>query len=155
SLNPAQRAALDYLARANRFSRSPSHVADYLGTTRGTVSQTLKSLTRKGLVAEQRSDQDRRWISYQLTDAGRDAAAKTSPLLSALDEMPQEERAAIAAAMEGLLRTALRLNGSKPFGLCKTCRHFTAREAGGYCALLQVALCPSEIEQICHEHDAG
>ena len=41
-LNPAQYNALSYLALANRYSRSPSHVADYLCTTRGTASQTLK-----------------------------------------------------------------------------------------------------------------
>ena len=37
-LTDAQCAALDYLARANRFSRSPSVIADYLATTRGTAS---------------------------------------------------------------------------------------------------------------------
>ncbi len=72
-LNPAQRAALDYLGQANRFSRSPSHVAEYLGTTRGTMSQTLKVLVRKGYVTELRSEADKRTISYALTQAGRNA----------------------------------------------------------------------------------
>ena len=40
-LNPAQWQALRFLGRANRFSRTPATVADYLGSTRGTVSQTL------------------------------------------------------------------------------------------------------------------
>ena len=69
-LNPSQSAALAYLARANRFSRSPSQVADYLSSTRGTVSQTLKALHRKGYVAEVRSDTDRRSISYDVTRSG-------------------------------------------------------------------------------------
>jgi predicted transcriptional regulator len=43
-LNPAQWEALRFLARANRFSRSPAAVADYLASTRGTVSQTLIAL---------------------------------------------------------------------------------------------------------------
>ena len=51
-LNPSQFAALNYLARANRFSRATSHVADFLATTRGTASQTLKALSRKELIAE-------------------------------------------------------------------------------------------------------
>jgi DNA-binding MarR family transcriptional regulator len=63
-LNPAQLAALDYLVRANRFSRAPSQVAEYLGTTRGTMSQTLKSLVRKGYLTERGSESDRRSISY-------------------------------------------------------------------------------------------
>ena len=40
-LNPAQWEALRYLARANRFSRTPAALADYLAATRGTVSRTL------------------------------------------------------------------------------------------------------------------
>ena len=40
-LNPAQWEALRFIARANRYSRSPGAIARYLGTTRGTVSQTL------------------------------------------------------------------------------------------------------------------
>ncbi len=50
-LNPAQWEALRYLARANRFSRNPAALADYLGSTRGTVSQTLIALEQKGHVA--------------------------------------------------------------------------------------------------------
>jgi len=49
-LNPTQKAALAYLARANQYSRSPSQVAEFLAATRGTVSQTLKALARKGLI---------------------------------------------------------------------------------------------------------
>ncbi|CAH2394963.1 hypothetical protein [Mesorhizobium ventifaucium] len=34
-LNPAQWDALRYLARANRFSRTPAALANYLASTRG------------------------------------------------------------------------------------------------------------------------
>ena len=34
-INPAQWKALRYLARANRFSRTPAALADYLASTRG------------------------------------------------------------------------------------------------------------------------
>ncbi|MFC6657468.1 MarR family transcriptional regulator [Roseibium salinum] len=78
-LNPSQFAALSYLARANRFSRAPSHVADYLATTRGTASQTLKALARKGLIAETRSQEDKRSIRYDVTDHGIDLW-KTRPV---------------------------------------------------------------------------
>ena len=48
-LNPAQWDALRYLSRANRFSRTPAALADYAGSTRGTISQTLIALEQKGL----------------------------------------------------------------------------------------------------------
>ena len=47
-LYPAQWAALRYLTRANRFSRTPMALTRYLGTTRGTMSQTIIALERKG-----------------------------------------------------------------------------------------------------------
>lgn len=40
----AQWTALRYLARANSLSRTPSAFAAFHGTTRGTASQTIKSL---------------------------------------------------------------------------------------------------------------
>ena len=69
-LNPAQYNALSYLALANQYSRSPSHVADYLCTTRGTASQTLKSLEQKGFIRSVASATDKRSTTYQLTASG-------------------------------------------------------------------------------------
>ena len=46
-LNPAQWEALRYVSRANRFSNSPGALAQYLGSTKGTVSQTILSLEKK------------------------------------------------------------------------------------------------------------
>src|SRR3990172_7349087 len=54
-LAPAQWDALRFLGRANRYSRKPSAVADFLGATRGTTSQTLLTLAHKALI-ERRAD---------------------------------------------------------------------------------------------------
>lgn len=51
-LNPAQWEALRYLAKANRFSRTPAALAEYLGSTRGTVSQTLIALEKRTALSE-------------------------------------------------------------------------------------------------------
>ena len=61
-LNPAQWNALRFLARANKYSTSPGVLADYLGCTKGTISQTLIALESKGLVARIRCDEDRRKV---------------------------------------------------------------------------------------------
>ncbi|MGI9505229.1 MAG: MarR family transcriptional regulator, partial [Geminicoccaceae bacterium] len=62
-LYPAQWSALRYLKRANRFSRTPMALAEYLGTTRGTISQTLIALERKGLITRQPSARDKRSVN--------------------------------------------------------------------------------------------
>ena len=53
-LNPAQWEALRYIGRANRYSASPTALADYVGSTKGTVSQTLIALEAKGYVSRSR-----------------------------------------------------------------------------------------------------
>src|SRR5215468_8942769 len=69
-LNPAQWEALRFLGRANRYSRSPSSLAEYLGTSKGTASQTLRALESKGYVRRSRSFRDRRGVSLELTPEG-------------------------------------------------------------------------------------
>ncbi|MSU91515.1 MarR family transcriptional regulator [Rhodobacteraceae bacterium 2CG4] len=150
-LNPTQAAALAYLARANRFSRAPSHVAAYLGATRGTTSQTLRALERKGLVSERRSDRDRRSISYAPTARGAGIAARRGALDAALEALPAPALAALTDGLDATLRAMLAARGGRAFGVCRTCRHHAPRGAGGYCRLLQVALLPEETGQICHE----
>ncbi len=150
-LNPSQAAALDYLARANRFSRAPSHVADYLGSTRGTISQTLKALVAKGMIAERRSDTDKRSISYDLTPAGRQTAGAVRGLSSAMEGLDAHQRAEVEQTLAQLLSELLEIRGGRPFGLCRTCRYHQTRDGAAYCGLLDVALTPEESALICHE----
>lgn len=158
-LNPTQLAALSYLARANRFSRAPSQVADYLAATRGTVSQTLRALARKGLIAEHRSELDKRSISYDLTESGRDALRRETALDAAIDALDAGEIAALDRGLEALAVTLLSARGMRAFGICNTCRHFRrdaeARSGEGACALLRVQLMPDETHQICHEQETA
>ena len=41
---------LDYLSRCNRYSDTPAALTNYLGMTRGTVSQTVLLLEKKGFI---------------------------------------------------------------------------------------------------------
>jgi len=154
-LNPSQRAALAYLCGANRFSRAPSHVADYLSATRGTISQTLKALARKGLIAEIRSATDRRSISYEVTPAGEAASQKGTAIDAALAGLDPTSADALTKALKGLVGAVLAARGGRSFGLCRTCRHHRVRDDGAFCALLNEALAPHEAAQTCHEHEAA
>jgi len=152
-LNPTQWAALAYLARANRFSRAPSQVADYLAATRGTVSQTLKALARKQLVNEVRSDTDRRWISYELTDEGRLRLNRATLLGRTLECLPDDQVNTLADGLTTLATSMLHARNLRPFGICNQCRHFHKTGDGAACTLLKIDLKPSEIDQICHEQE--
>lgn len=155
TLNPAQIGALEYLGRANRFSRAPSHVAEYLGTTRGTMSQTLKALMRKGYVSERRSELDKRSISYDLTSTGRALAARQGDLVNAIDALTDAEQSYLDESLSSVLEHQIVKNGSRAFGVCRACTYHRVTEDGPYCALLSLPLLPEEPEKICHEQVAA
>jgi DNA-binding MarR family transcriptional regulator len=87
-LSPAQWVALRYFARANTFSRTPSAFAEFQATTRGTASQTIKTLEAGGYMVRQRSKEDGRSVSLRLTSKGKKRA------------LPQRRRRTASAASE-------------------------------------------------------
>ena len=105
-LNPAQWEALRYVACANRFSRSPAALADYLNSTRGTVSQTLIALEDKGFIARKPNVKDRRSVELVLTDAGQIALAK-DPLIDLAHDIAADPSADVETLVVAL-RAALR-----------------------------------------------
>lgn len=161
-LNPAQWEGLRFLARANRYSRTPSALAEYLRTTKGTASQTLKSLEAKGYVERIDNPDDRRAVRLDLTDSGRavlcrdplkcvEAAAKTLG-----DDIENANR--VLSRLAGGLEKS---QGSKSFGLCGECTHFcknvaaAASLAGPHrCGLKDDPLSDSDSAQICVNHRA-
>lgn len=155
-LNPAQAEALRYLARANRFSRSPAALADYLGTTRGTVSQTLLALEAKGLVERQANRRDGRSITLALTDSGRQFLAADPSHRLAVAIGAGGADAAIADALDAALRALLAERGGRAFGICRNCLHFRSKvhpdPAPHHCALLDEPLSDAEATLICAEH---
>lgn len=152
-INPTQWVALSYLDRANRFSRAPSQVAEFMAATRGTVSQTLKALARKGLASENRSEADRRWISYSITAQGTAVLERKTIIDEAASDLDDGKAARLADALEALVRQALVKRGKRAFGICATCRHHKSQGAGGYCMLLQEKLTQADSTKICHEHE--
>src|SRR4029079_9135990 len=74
-LNPAPWEALRFLARANRFSNSPCALTRSLGATKGTISQTVKALERKKLIAKSERPGEKRSVVLRLTAGGAELIA--------------------------------------------------------------------------------
>lgn len=163
SLNPAQWEALRYLARANRFSNSPGALTRYLGATKGTISQTVIALERKGLVSKAARDGERRSVVMTLTDAGRDALARDpwAMLATDVEELGGKTRRRLTRGLRELLAAELQRGGHQSFGQCHSCRYFREKGrdnmAGGphLCMLLEQPLSTSDATKICVEHQAA
>ncbi len=122
-LNPAQWEALRYLASANKYSRTPGALAEYLGATKGTVSQTLIALESKGLIKRVRDTIDKRRVTLDVTEKGT-AFICRDPLKSiakAAAAMTTGSCADVANGLEWLLREIQFRKGNKKFGICSTC----------------------------------
>ena len=157
-LKPTQWEALRYLDRANRFSRTPGAVTAYLGTTKGTVSQTLSVLERKGLIRKTPLPSDRRNVRLSLTGKGR-SQLERDPLRdldAAAAALGARSRGATRGGLETLLQHALRQRGGRPFGVCRTCRFFQEDDERGEphrCGLLDEPLSTADSTLICVEQE--
>lgn len=153
-LQPVQAQALGYLLRCNRYSDSPAAVAEFLGLTKGTVSQTLAVLQLRGLVLTADDAADGRRVHLRLSAKGRRVAERlTSPLLAeALAAVPHAGE--LADQLEQLLVAMQRARGGRTFGVCRTCRHFRpAAAGGGVCGLTGEPLPAEQTTRICREHE--
>lgn len=151
-LLPIHLQILSYLERANRYSDLPIAVAEFLGITRGTVSQSLQLLERQGLLVKQADPEHGRRVRLVLTRAGkalvRDSWSRR--LQTALEALPPDARP-LDDALRGLLVALQRQNGQRAFGTCKRCVHFSSTPRGGRCGLTGEPLARAQTERICRE----
>lgn len=154
-LQPVHLQILSFLARANRYSTLPIAIAEYLGITRGTVSQSLALLERKGLIAKAPDDQDARRVQLRLTPAGEALLAEgwSERLEAALVAMGVD-RAALESELRALLVGLQRNNGQRPFGICRRCAHFLKETGGARCGLTGEPLAEAQTEKLCREWTA-
>jgi DNA-binding MarR family transcriptional regulator len=150
-LEPVHLQALGYLARANRFSDTPQSVGEYLGLSKGNVSQRLLWLERSGYLKRTKDQWDGRVVHLGLTELGFKAVADFSPPALWLDAGGEDDD--LAAELEGLLHRLLGRGGYRGFGQCRTCRYHEKRAGGGHCGLLKVDLEIDQIDKLCREHE--
>lgn len=155
-LQPIQLEVLHYLSMCNRFSDTPAAVTEYLGQTKGTVSQTIKLLESRGLLEKLDDPQDKRIYHLKLTQQGQDLldTSLPTPLFSQADNsLTDDEKNQIQQAISLLLTRIIKTNQLQTFGLCKSCRYNRHTEQDGYfCDLLKLNLKPNDTELICREH---
>jgi DNA-binding MarR family transcriptional regulator len=156
-LQPVHWQVLDYLARCNRYSNTPAGVTDYLGLTKGTVSQTLLVLEKKELIAKQPDSADRRLVHLRVTPQGQALLESAQPVrlfTQATTAMTAQELSRLENGLTRLLQRLQQARGGRSFGVCRTCRFFQ-REAAGYrCGLTQEALSDDDGGRLCREHEA-
>ncbi len=145
---------LEYLSLCNKYSDTPAAIANFLGMTRGTFSQSLIILEERAYIKKIRI----LWISVFfmsfLLQKGRNILKKAKPT-----ELFNKASAVVSAnssivAGEELFIEALRAlqksNDSNSFGVCK---NFSTKSHSFFCELTQEKLSKNDSEKICQKHD--
>lgn len=147
---------LHYLSRCNRYSDVPAALSLYLGVTRGTISQTLFLLEKKGFIEKIQDTKDRRVVHLRLLDAGITILkqARPSDLLAQAERILEKSQLSVDQDIfNNALKALQRANRFQTFGLCNSCQHFKIDHAGEFrCGLTQEALSKEDSEKICQEH---
>ena len=162
-LTPAQWTALRYFSRANRFSRTMSAFAEFHATTRGTASQTIKSLAQSGYLTRKRSKTDGRSIHFNLTHKSKKMLTDDpfEALVGAAGALSKSEFRIIVRSLERMLCELAQQEGKHVFGMCTSCKSFQKDdccqkgESVYICTLMDEALEETEIEQLCVNFQPG
>lgn len=154
-LQPIQLEVLHYLSMCNGFSDTPMAVTEYLGQTKGTVSQTIKVLETKGLVEKLVDENDKRVVHLKVTTEGKkllSTALPTPMLQAAIKGMSTTEQQQIEQSLDLLLSQLVNHGQMKSFGACHSCRYHQKTETGYFCHLVKQPLAQADIQLICREH---
>jgi len=149
--------ALRYLTACNRYSNTPAGLTEYLGLTKGTVSQTLAVLGEKGLLRKESSSVDRRVVHLHLSETGRALISRLLPtqlFARAMRELP-DAGTRLEESLTELLRALQQEHGQRSFGVCGTCRYFQREAHGRFrCGLTKDPLSHADSALLCREHEA-
>jgi DNA-binding MarR family transcriptional regulator len=158
-LTAAQWAVLRYFAQANRFSRTPSAFAAFHSTTRGTASQTIKTLETQGYLTRMRSDEDRRSVQLVLTDKARVILANDpfESLVRATNSLPPSVLGHFANALQHMLGQVAQERGKSTFGTCTSCQYLESDDCSRderphtpyVCGFTSERLRLEEIDEVC------
>lgn len=158
-LQPVHIDVLRYLASCNRYSNTPAAIGQFLNSTKGTVSQSVKVLEREKLISKLSDANDGRVVRLRLLKKGLRVLKQVdegSAIQAAVEDIGSNEQLALESSLALLLRRAQHLNDSRSFGVCNTCRFFTRLADGDFqCGITQEPLTVGDSNRICVEHENG
>jgi DNA-binding MarR family transcriptional regulator len=130
-LGPAEWMALRFFARANRQSRKPSALADYVASSRAAVSRVIGRLEEGGYLTRQSSPDDGRSYSLAVTSKG-EATLRDDPINSlvlAVGLLPHDIRDALHDSLREVLTRLSETGARRHFDVCRDCAHLRAGDA--------------------------
>tara|TARA_R110002050_G_scaffold251531_4_gene389764 strand:+ start:7052 stop:7606 length:555 start_codon:yes stop_codon:yes gene_type:complete len=154
-LQPIQQEALYYLSTCNRYSDTTLAVTEFLGLTKGTVSQSLKILENKSLIMKEKDEHDKRITHLKVTKIGSNFLATTCPppkFTQAISRLRETEQKIAVNLLSDVLKNYQITTGRNAFGVCKNCKFNQRTLTGIVCGLTKETLSTDETMLICREY---
>jgi MarR family transcriptional regulator, negative regulator of the multidrug operon emrRAB len=151
--------ALRFLSRANRFSRTPSALASYVGTTRGTASFLIGELERLGYLERTRSAKDKRSVMLSVTQQGKKFLARdpVNVLIEAIGVLDNDAKIRFRDALRHVLDQSDAAEQRHHTDVCKRCIFLredrtttdSKTTAEFTCRLFRAPIAEAEVELLC------
>lgn len=157
SLSPIQIQIMIFVYFHSQEKCKVGYLADEFNMTKATISDSVKILLSKDLVAKETDPLDTRSYSLSLTTEGKKIAQKVSFFASSIEQPLEnltEEHKTIM--LNGLLKLIFDLNKSGIITIqrmCFTCSNYQVDKGIHYCKLLKSQLAESELRVDCPEHE--
>lgn len=157
SLSPIQIQLLIFLHFHVQKKCKVSYLADEFNMTKATISDSVRVLLSKELVAKESDPIDTRSYSLTLTSKGKQIAEKASSFASSIEKpIAKLTEAQKTVILNGLLRMIYDLNKAGIITIqrmCFTCSYYKSDKGIHYCNLLNTKLAENEIRVDCPEHE--
>lgn len=152
--SPLQLRILGFVADHAGQAVGVARLAEELQVTKPTVSDSVKLLVDRGLLARKADAHDGRSHTLHLTAAGRRHLPIAGPFTAALAALPVQEREALLLGLMRLLEALLASGDVQVQRMCWTCAHYRGdRNTSHHCMLLRKDLSLAELRTDCPEHE--
>ncbi|MBW7972169.1 MarR family transcriptional regulator [Bradyrhizobium sp. BR 10289] len=125
--------ALRFLGRANRFSRTPSALAGFIGATRATASQIVKTLESKSFLVRKPSHEDKRSVVLHVTPQGEKCLNQYDPInhvVNAVTSLGTEECVRLRDSLREILNHLDAAHQRLDASICRDCMFLAERSPG-------------------------
>lgn len=157
SLSPIQIQILLYLHRHPTKMSNISALAKEFQVTKPTISDAVKILSEKNMVAKQIVTSDNRKYTMTLTQLGQRIVANTAdyalPIVSFIEQLPIVEKTLLWKSISSLINSLYQTSVITVHRTCYNCVHYSIRNGQHFCGLLQQTLESDEIRINCNDFD--
>lgn len=156
-LSPIQIQVLVFLHQHPRISPGVTQLASEFNMTKATMSDSIVSLSKKGLILKSKGHMDQRSKQINLTIKGHTLAGKLSEGLlflekainSNTDQLKQKTLLTLLKTIEHLVTERV----ISPQRMCFSCRHYSNQNLP-FCNFLNKKLREADLQIDCPEHES-